>query len=117
VRRADNLTTLVCRLSRNPGALTSRTPQGHVGLFRGYLDLERPPYGITLVYNEALQLNVINETSFVLAAFHFLFSILEWAYKVMIPVQKKTNTVFEFVTTAKFILRSYEVCVTWHWTA
>jgi hypothetical protein len=24
------------RLSRNPGALTSRTPQGHVGLFRGY---------------------------------------------------------------------------------
>jgi hypothetical protein len=26
----------MCRLSRNPGALTSRTPQGHVGLFRGY---------------------------------------------------------------------------------
>jgi hypothetical protein len=26
VRRADNLTTLVCRLSRNPGALTCRTP-------------------------------------------------------------------------------------------
>jgi hypothetical protein len=23
-------------LSRNPGALTSRTPQGHVGLFRCY---------------------------------------------------------------------------------
>jgi hypothetical protein len=23
-------------LSRNPGALTSRTPQGHVGLCRGY---------------------------------------------------------------------------------
>jgi hypothetical protein len=36
VRKADNLTTLMCRLSRNPGALTSRTPQGHVGLFRGY---------------------------------------------------------------------------------
>jgi hypothetical protein len=36
VRRADNLTTLACRLSRNLGALTSRTPQGHVGLFRGY---------------------------------------------------------------------------------
>jgi hypothetical protein len=36
VRRADNLTTLMCRLSRNPGVLTSRTPQGHVGLFRGY---------------------------------------------------------------------------------
>jgi hypothetical protein len=36
VRRADNLTTLMCRLPRNPGALTSRTPQGHVGLFRGY---------------------------------------------------------------------------------
>jgi hypothetical protein len=30
------LTTLMCRLSRNPGALTSQTPQGHVGLFRGY---------------------------------------------------------------------------------
>jgi hypothetical protein len=30
---ADNPTTLVCRLSRNPGSLT---PQGHVGLFRGY---------------------------------------------------------------------------------
>jgi hypothetical protein len=27
----------MCRLSRNPGALTSRTPQGHVGLLRGYL--------------------------------------------------------------------------------
>jgi hypothetical protein len=26
----------MCRLSRNPGALTSRTPQGHVGLFQGY---------------------------------------------------------------------------------
>jgi hypothetical protein len=37
VRRADNPTTLVCRLSRNPGALTSCTPQGHVDLFRGYL--------------------------------------------------------------------------------
>jgi hypothetical protein len=36
VRRADNPTTLVSRLSRNPGALTSRTPQGHVGLFRSY---------------------------------------------------------------------------------
>jgi hypothetical protein len=36
VRRADNLTTLMRRLFRNPGALTSRTPQGHVGLFRGY---------------------------------------------------------------------------------
>jgi hypothetical protein len=36
VRRADNPTTLMCRLSRNPGALTSWTPQGHVGLFRGY---------------------------------------------------------------------------------
>jgi hypothetical protein len=27
---------LMCPLSRNPGALTSRTPQGHVGLFGGY---------------------------------------------------------------------------------
>jgi hypothetical protein len=36
VRRADNLTTLVCRLSRNLGALTSWSPQGHVGLFWGY---------------------------------------------------------------------------------
>jgi hypothetical protein len=27
------------RLSRNPGALNSRTPQGHVGLFRGYYNL------------------------------------------------------------------------------
>jgi hypothetical protein len=36
VLRADNLTTLVCRLSRNLGALTSWTPQGHAGLFRGY---------------------------------------------------------------------------------
>jgi hypothetical protein len=26
----------MCRMSRNPGALTSRTAQGHVGLFRGY---------------------------------------------------------------------------------
>jgi hypothetical protein len=26
----------MCRLSRNPGALTSRTPQGHVDLFRGF---------------------------------------------------------------------------------
>jgi hypothetical protein len=30
------LNVLMCRLSRNPGALTSRTPQGHVGPFRGY---------------------------------------------------------------------------------
>jgi hypothetical protein len=29
----------MCRLSRNPGALTSRTPQGNVGLFRGYFTL------------------------------------------------------------------------------
>jgi hypothetical protein len=34
--RCVGLTTLVCRLSRNPRALTSRTPQGYVGLFRGY---------------------------------------------------------------------------------
>jgi hypothetical protein len=26
----------MCRLSRNPGALTARTPQGHAGLFRDY---------------------------------------------------------------------------------
>jgi hypothetical protein len=26
----------MCRLSRNPGALSSWTPQGYVGLFRGY---------------------------------------------------------------------------------
>jgi hypothetical protein len=32
-----NLITLMCRLSRNPGALTSRTPQDHLGLFRGYI--------------------------------------------------------------------------------
>jgi hypothetical protein len=36
VRRADNPISLMCRLSRNTGALTFRTPQGHVGLFRGY---------------------------------------------------------------------------------
>jgi hypothetical protein len=36
VRKAEKLTNLMCRLSRNPGALTSCTPQGHVGLFRGY---------------------------------------------------------------------------------
>jgi hypothetical protein len=35
MRRADNPTTLVCRLSRNPGALTFRNPQEHVGLLRG----------------------------------------------------------------------------------
>jgi hypothetical protein len=35
--RSDTLTTLMCRLSRNPGALTSPTPQGHVGLFRWLL--------------------------------------------------------------------------------
>jgi hypothetical protein len=34
--RCVGLTTLMCRLSINPGALTFRTPQGHVGLFRGY---------------------------------------------------------------------------------
>jgi hypothetical protein len=28
VRRADNLTTFMCRLSRNSGASTSRTPVG-----------------------------------------------------------------------------------------
>jgi hypothetical protein len=28
----------MCRLSRNPGALTSRIPQGHVGLFRSYFN-------------------------------------------------------------------------------
>jgi hypothetical protein len=33
----------MCRFSRNPGSLTSRTPQGHVGLFRGYFTL---PYHI-----------------------------------------------------------------------
>jgi hypothetical protein len=32
----------MCRLSRNPGALTLRTPQGHVGLFRGYFVLPLP---------------------------------------------------------------------------
>jgi hypothetical protein len=36
LRRAENLTTLMCRLSRNPGALTFRNPHGHVSLFRGY---------------------------------------------------------------------------------
>jgi hypothetical protein len=41
VRRADNLTTLMCRVSRNPGALTSRTPQRHIGLFRGYFYMFR----------------------------------------------------------------------------
>jgi hypothetical protein len=35
----------MCRLSRNPGVLTSGTPQGHVGLFRGYFTF----YIVTLV--------------------------------------------------------------------
>jgi hypothetical protein len=42
VRRADNLTALMCRLSRNPGALTSRNPQGHIVLFWGYFTLPLP---------------------------------------------------------------------------
>jgi hypothetical protein len=44
---------LMCRLSRNPGALTSRTPQGHVGLFRGYftfLHVNHTDCGVTYVY-------------------------------------------------------------------
>jgi hypothetical protein len=41
------LTTLMCRLSRNPGALTSRTPQGHIGLFQGYF------YSLKRVIREA----------------------------------------------------------------
>jgi hypothetical protein len=47
--RADNLTTLMCRFSRNPGALTSRTPQDHVGLFRGYFAL---PYYPMILFAE-----------------------------------------------------------------
>jgi hypothetical protein len=46
----DNPTTLMCRLSRNPGALNSRTPQGHVGLFRGLLYLAALKVMFKLVY-------------------------------------------------------------------
>jgi hypothetical protein len=38
VHRAENLTILMCRLSRNPGALNSWTSQGHVTLFWGYFN-------------------------------------------------------------------------------
>jgi hypothetical protein len=44
-------TTLMCRLSRNPGALTSRTPEGHVGLFRAYFTFYLLNVGIRLARN------------------------------------------------------------------
>jgi hypothetical protein len=56
--RADNLTTLVCRLSRNPGALTSRKPQGHVGLFRGYF--LQSPTAVHIIQMEKIMGNKIN---------------------------------------------------------
>jgi hypothetical protein len=65
VHRADNLTTLMCRLSINPGALTSRTPQGHVGLFRGYftfywLSSSQWPTGLRCVLRSLAGLAVSN---------------------------------------------------------
>jgi hypothetical protein len=39
----------MCRLSRNPGALTSRNLQGHVGLFRGYFTFYSAPLYICLL--------------------------------------------------------------------
>jgi hypothetical protein len=50
VCRADNLTTLMCRLSRNPEALTSRAPQCHVRLFRGYFTFTLPIYMCVYTY-------------------------------------------------------------------
>jgi hypothetical protein len=44
VRRADNLTTFMCRLSRNLGASTSWNPQG----------LSRPVMGLLYLYNITL---------------------------------------------------------------
>jgi hypothetical protein len=61
VRRADNPTTLVCRLSRNPGALTSRTPQGHVGLFRGYFTLLLPT---VTNFQQSSHIHVISQSIF-----------------------------------------------------
>jgi hypothetical protein len=54
VRRVDDPTALVCRLSRNLGALTSWTPQGHVGLFRGYFTFFLPLYYYCALFCDAL---------------------------------------------------------------
>jgi hypothetical protein len=58
VSKAENLTTLMCRLSRNLGALSSRTPQGHVGLFRGYFTFYLLEVGI-IVENIAVMVPLI----------------------------------------------------------
>jgi hypothetical protein len=49
VRRADNLTTFMCRLSRNSGASTSRNPKGLSRPVAGKLYLYRVQYGTTVV--------------------------------------------------------------------
>jgi hypothetical protein len=47
----------MCRLSRNLGALTSRAPQGHVGLSRGYFTFTFFTYSIeTSTLNAAVRL-------------------------------------------------------------
>jgi hypothetical protein len=45
---ADNLTTFMCRMSRNLGALTSWNPQGLSGLVMGllYVTVERNNEGL-----------------------------------------------------------------------
>jgi hypothetical protein len=88
VHRADNLTTLMCRLSRNPGALTSWTPQGVVGLFRGYFTFFFLPLNSVEVhiFSLAERLVVSDERllywgSYFLLLLHTYLQVLEtWIY-------------------------------------
>ena len=102
VRRADNLTTFMCRLSWNPGASTSWNPQG----------LSRPVMG--LLYHYLLQLIVFPDpllysilllsacrvwlTLYVLSSFVFTFNFSKNTFpKFVTPkavcrwINKKTN--------------------------
>jgi hypothetical protein len=84
VHRAHNLTSLMCRLSRNLGALTSWTPQGHVGLFQSYFTFSLftyfqlnyskghyvfyvscKHYGIDEIINSSLEMDYTKKSKFI----------------------------------------------------
>jgi hypothetical protein len=77
------------RLSRNMGALTSRTPQGHVGLFRGYFTFSFTP-SIALYAVPSVLVPVMNWMGYILRSWDRASLMYS---SITNKMQRHTNTI------------------------
>jgi hypothetical protein len=104
----------MCWLSRNPGALTSRTPQGHVGLFRGSFTFYYFFYIFwTIAFwraNRSITLSTANN----LNHSQNLFSKLHYRTHLYLPVSSQDKDLLNILKLCITLLTIWWPCC-WFW--